>query len=217
MTNYTALRTTMVDTQIRPSDVTKYTVIEAMLTVPREAYVPSAKREAAYVGEHVELDKQRVVLDPRVLAKILDELDIQSDELVLDIGAGLGYSAAVIARMAEAVIALEDDEARAEDSQTTLSEQGVDNAIVHVAPLAEGASAHGPYDVVILEGGAEQLPDAVAAQVKEGGRIAVLFIEGALGVVRIGYKIDGELNWRFAFNATAPVLPGFEKSRAFQL
>jgi protein-L-isoaspartate(D-aspartate) O-methyltransferase len=217
MTNYTALRTTMVDTQIRPSDVTKYTVIEAMLTVPREAYVPSAKREAAYVGEHVELDKQRVVLDPRVLAKILDELDIQSDELVLDIGAGLGYSAAVIARMAEAVIALEDDEARAEDSQTTLSEQGVDNAIVHVAPLAEGASAHGPYDVVSLEGGAEQLPDAVAAQVKEGGRIAVLFIEGALGVVRIGYKIDGELNWRFAFNATAPVLPGFEKSRAFQL
>ncbi|TCK99465.1 protein-L-isoaspartate(D-aspartate) O-methyltransferase [Shimia isoporae] len=217
MTNYTALRTTMVDTQIRPSDVTKYTVIEAMLAVPREAYVPSAKREAAYVGEHVELTKDRVVLDPRVLAKVLDELDIQSDELVLDIGAGFGYSSAVVARMAEAVVALEDDDSRAEDAQTTLSEQGVDNAIVHVAPLTEGAAEHGPYDVILLQGAVEQVPDAILAQLKEGGRIAVLFVEGALGVVRIGYKIDGEMNWRFAFNAGAPVLPGFEKSRAFEL
>ncbi|MCP4818705.1 MAG: protein-L-isoaspartate O-methyltransferase [Shimia sp.] len=217
MTNYTALRTTMVDTQIRPSDVTKYTVIEAMLSVPREAYVPSAKREAAYVGEHVELDNGRVVIDPRVLAKVLDELDIQSDELVLDVGAGLGYSSAVMARMAEAVIALEDDESRAEDAQTTLSEQGVDNAIVHVAPLTEGAAEHGPYDVVVMQGGVEQLPAAILDQIKDGGRIAALFVEGALGVVRIGYKIDGELNWRFAFNAGAPVLPGFEKGRAFEL
>ncbi|KPA21307.1 Protein-L-isoaspartate O-methyltransferase [Shimia sp. SK013] len=217
MTDYTALRTTMVDTQIRPSDVTKYTVIEAMLSVPREAFVPSAKRDAAYVGEHVALEDGRVVLDPRVLAKILDELDIQNDELVLDVGTGFGYSAAVMARMAEAVIALESDESRAEDAQTTLSEQGVDNAIVHVGPLSDGAAEHGPYDCVLLQGAVEQLPDAILAQVKEGGRIAVLFVDGALGVVRIGYKIDGKMNWRFAFNASAPVLPGFEKSRAFQL
>ena len=217
MTNYTALRTTMVDTQIRPSDVTKYTVIEAMLSVPRESYVPSTKRDAAYMGEHVELDGGRVVLDPRVLAKVLDELDIQADELVLDIGTGLGYSAAVMARMAEAVVALEDDESRAEDAQTTLSEHGVDNAIVHVAPLTEGAAEHGPYDVVVLQGGVEALPEAIVDQIKDGGRIAALFVEGALGVVRVGYKIDGELNWRFAFNAGAPVLPGFKKSRAFEL
>lgn len=217
MTNYTALRTTMVDTQIRPSDVTKYTVIEAMLSVPRESYVPSAQREAAYVGEHLELDNGRVVMDPRVLAKVLDELDIQGDELVLDIGTGLGYSAAVMARMAEAVIALEDDASRAEDAQTTLAEQGVDNAIVHVAPLTEGAVEHGPYDVVVLQGGVEVLPEAILDQIKDGGRIAALFVDGALGVVRIGYKIDGELNWRFAFNAGAPVLPGFKKDRAFEL
>ncbi|WP_270731368.1 protein-L-isoaspartate O-methyltransferase family protein [Shimia sp. Alg240-R146] len=217
MTDYTALRTTMVDTQIRPSDVTKYTVIEAMLSVPREAFVPSGQRDAAYVGEHVALEGGRVVLDPRVLAKMLDELDIQNNELVLDIGAGLGYSSAVMARMAEAVIALESDESRAEDAQTTLSEQGVDNAIVHVGPLTQGAAEHGPYDCVVLQGAVEHLPDDILAQVKEGGRIAVLFVDGALGVVRIGYKIDGEMNWRFAFNASAPVLPGFEKSRAFQL
>lgn len=217
MTDYAALRTTMVDTQIRPSDVTKYTVIEAMLAVPREAFVPNGKREAAYVGENVEIDSRRVVMDPRTLAKMLDALDIQNDELVLDIGSGLGYSAAVMARMAEAVIAVEDDETRANEAQSVLSEHGVDNAIVHRAALCDGATEHGPYDVIVLQGGVEHLPDAILAQLKEGGRIAVLFVEAALGVVRIGYKIDGELNWRFAFNAGAPVLPGFEKHHAFTL
>lgn len=217
MTDYTALRTTMVDTQVRPSDVTKFTVIEAMLSIPREAFVPRDKRDAAYIGEHVSLDAGRVVLDPRVLAKMLDAADIQNDELVLDIGAGLGYSSAVIARMAEAVVAVEDDAARVEDAQTTLAEQGVDNVIMHEGPLTEGAADHGPYDVIVLQGAVEILPDSLTAQLKEGGRIISLEQDGALGTVRIGYLLNGELNWRFAFNASAPVLPGFEKHSAFTL
>ncbi len=217
MTDYTALRTTMVDTQVRPSDVTKYPVIEALLAVPREVFVPRDSRHAAYVGEHIPLDKSRVVMDPRVLAKMLDGLDIQPDELVLDIGSGLGYSAAVIARLAEAVIAVEDDEARAEEAQGLLVEQGVDNAVVHCAALTEGAPEHGPYDAILMQGGVEFVPDALTSQLKEGGRIATLFMEGALGTVRIGYKIDGEITWRYAFNAGAPVLPGFEKHHAFEL
>ena len=217
MTDYTALRTTMVDTQVRPSDVTKYTVIEAMLSVPREVFVPNESRDAAYIGEHITLDRARVILDPRTLAKMLDGLDIQKDELVLDVGSGLGYSAAVIARMAEAVIAVEDDEARAAEAQNLLAEQGVDNAVVHTGALTEGAAEHGPYDVIVVQGGVEFLPDALTSQLKEGGRMVTLFVEGALGVVRIGYKIDGEINWRFAFNAGAPVLPGFEKHHAFEL
>ncbi|GAA6179968.1 MULTISPECIES: protein-L-isoaspartate O-methyltransferase family protein [unclassified Shimia] len=217
MTEYAALRTTMVDTQIRPSDVTKFTVIEAMLSVPREAFVPNSARDAAYVDTCIELDRGRVVLDARTLAKMLDALDIQSNELVLDIGAGLGYSSAVIARMAEAVIAVEDDDARASEAQATLSEQGADNAIVHTGALIEGAAAHGPYDVVLLQGGVGLLPKNILDQLKEGGRIAVLFMEGALGVVRIGYKIDGDVSWRFAFNAAAPIMPGFEQPQEFKL
>lgn len=217
MTDYATLRTTMVDTQIRPSDVTKFTVIEAMLSVPREAFVPTELRDAAYVDALVPLEKGRTVLDGRTLAKMLDALDIQNDELVLDVGTGLGYSSAVIARMAEAVIGVEDDELRAAEAQSTLAEQGVDNAVVHVAPLVEGAAEHGPYDVVVLQGGVGQFPSGLMAQLKEGGRVAALFMEGALGVVRVGYKIDGTVNWRFAFNASAPVLPGFEKAREFKL
>ncbi|WP_417270199.1 protein-L-isoaspartate O-methyltransferase family protein [Celeribacter sp.] len=217
MPNFTQLRTTMVDTQVRPSDVTKFPIIQSMLTVPREAFVPADKRSAAYVGEHLDLGHGRVVLDPRVLAKMLDDLDIQSDELVLDIGAGLGYSSAVMSHMAEAVIAVEEDPEMAAAAAKNLMEAGVDNVVVETAALAEGAPQHGPYDVVILQGGVESLPDAILSQVKSGGRIVCIFIEGALGIVRMGYNIDGEINWRASFNATAPVLPGFEAEKAFAL
>lgn len=217
MSVYETRRTMMVDTQVRPSDVTKFPIIDAMLDIPRELYVPAGKREAAYVGENVEIGPSRVVLEPRTLAKMLDGLDIQPSEVALDIGCGLGYSTAVIARMADFVVAVEDDEARAEEAQQILSEQGVDNAAVLAGPLAEGAVKSAPYDVIILQGAVEEVPEALLAQLKEGGRIAAIFAEGVLGVVRIGYKIDGQVNWRFAFNASAPVLPGFHKVRAFAL
>ncbi|WP_306152815.1 protein-L-isoaspartate O-methyltransferase [Roseovarius sp. MMSF_3281] len=217
MTDYAARRTMMVDTQVRPSDVTKFPIIDAMLSVPREAFVPRELREAAYVGENVDLGGGRVVLDPRTLAKMLDALDIQGDELVLDIGAALGYSSAVIARMAEAVVAVEEDSAMVGEAQGLLIENGADNVILHEGALSEGAAEHGPYDVIILQGSVGHLPEGVTDQLKDGGRIACLFMEGALGAVRVGYKIDGHINWRFAFNAGAPVLPGFERHAVFTL
>ena len=215
MISYKERRTVMVDTQVRPSDVTKFPVIEAMLTVPRERFVPEAWREAAYAGENIDLGPDRVVLEPRTMAKILDGVDITPDEVVLDVGCGLGYSAAVAAELAEAVVALEEDEAMAREAEQTLAAEGVDNAVVVTGPLAEGAARHGPYDVILIEGGVEDLPDRFADQLNDGGRIACLFMEGALGVVRIGHKADGALTWRFAFNAAAPVLPGFDRAEAF--
>ena len=120
----------MVDTQVRPSDVTKFPIIDAMLQVKRELFVPTEMREAAYVGENVDLGGGRVILEPRTFAKMLDVLDIQPDEVVLDVGCCLGYSTAVIAQMAEFVVAIEDDEERAAEAQSVLSENGVDNAAV---------------------------------------------------------------------------------------
>lgn len=217
MTDFAARRTMMVDTQVRPNDVTKYPIIEAMLAVPREAFVPGSQREAAYVGGNLEIAPGRVMLEARTLAKMLDALDIQPTDLVLDVGCGLGYSAAVIARMAEAVVALEEAEALAGQAQARLSAEGADSAALVTGLLAEGAARHGPYDVIVIEGAAETVPDALLAQLKEGGRIGCLFMEGALGACRIGHKIDGTVTWRFAFNATAPVLPGFAARKAFVL
>ena len=217
MTNFTARRTMMVDTQVRPSDVTKFPIIDAMLSVPREVYVPATMQEAAYIGENLDIAAGRVVLEPRTFGKMLDALMIDVDDVVLDIACGLGYSTAVLAQMCDFVVAVEDDDARAVQAQETLSAQGVDNAAVMTGPLAEGSAKSGPYDIIMVQGAVHTVPDALLDQLREGGRIACIFAEGALGVVRIGLKIDGTVNWRFAFNAGAPVLTGFEKQAAFSL
>jgi len=217
MADYVQRRTTMVDTQVRPSDVTKFPIIDAMLSVPRELFVPADKREAAYVGENIDLGDGRVVLEPRTLAKMLEAADIQPGEMVLDVGCGLGYSSALAARMAEAVVALEDDENLVAEAEKALGEAGADNAAVVHGALDEGAAKHGPYDVIMVQGAVEHFPEALMGQLKDGGRAVAIFAEGALGTVRVGYHMDGVMNWRFAFNAGAPVLRGFEARRAFVL
>jgi len=217
MSDFAARRVIMVDTQVRPSDVTKFPVIAAMLAVPRELYVPSSRVEAAYVGENLPIAPGRVLLEARTLAKMLDGLNIQPDEMVLDVGCGYGYSTAVIARLAEAVIAVEEDATMAAEAQAMLSSERVDNAVVIAGPLVAGAAKHGPYDVMTVQGAAELVPDVLLAQLKDGGRIACLFMDGALGVCRIGIKAGGSVTWRDAFHAGAPVLPGFGRKREFAL
>ena len=217
MSEFATRRVMMVDTQVRPSDVTKFPIIDAMLTVPRETFVPDDKREVAYVGENLPLAPGRVVLEARTLAKLLDALDVQPGDLVLDLGCGLGYSTAVIARLAETVVVVEEDEALAADAQRILSEEGVDNAVVVTGKLTDGAAKCAPYDVITVEGGVEVMPDSVLAQLKDGGRIGAVFMDGAVGTARIGYRIDGSMTWRSVFNAAAPVLPGFRKAQGFTL
>jgi protein-L-isoaspartate(D-aspartate) O-methyltransferase len=207
----------MVDTQIRPSDVTKFPIISAMLSVPRENFVPRDKREAAYMGDNIDLGGNRTILDPRTFAKMLDALDIQPTDFVLDIGMGLGYSAAVLSQLGEAVVAVEDDQTRFDEASEALGDFGADNVIPHLGELAEGAAEHGPYDVILIQGAVEHVPDTVLAQIKDGGKIACLFAEGALGTVKIGYKLGGRMDWRASFNAGAPTLDGFQRHRAFTL
>lgn len=216
MPDYAARRMMMVDTQVRPSDVTKFPIIDTMLTVPREMFVPAGQREAAYMGENIDIGAGRVVLEPRTLAKMLDAIDLQPTELVLDIATGYGYSSAALSRLVEAVVSLEEDDSFASEAESALSDVGADNVVVITGPMAEGAAKHGPYDAILIQGGVEAVPAALLDQLKEGGRIAAVFMEGALGVCRIGYKVDGAVSWRFAFNAGAPVLPGFSKAPAFQ-
>ncbi|MCV6595240.1 MAG: protein-L-isoaspartate O-methyltransferase [Silicimonas sp.] len=217
MTDFAALRTTMVDTQVRPSDVTKFPIIEAMLSVPREGFVPQDRRAAAYAGEQIELDTNRVLLDPRLMGKMLDAVDIQGDELVLDIGPGLGYSSALVARMAEAVVAVEENPDLAQEAERALAEISADNVALIEGALVEGADKHGPYDVILLQGAVQKIPESLIAQLKDGGRIAALFADGSHGEMRLGYKAEGKVSWRFMFNGSAPVLPGFEQERSFAL
>lgn len=217
MTDFAKLRTMMVDTQIRPSDVTKFPIIEAMLTTAREAFVPDGKRDLAYADMQINLGGERVMLDPRNLAKMLDAVNIQPSELVLLIGAGTGYGAAIAAHLGQAVVAVEEDEPRARETEAALAQQGVDNAIVTHTPLTKGDPGHGPYDVLLIEGGVSEIPATLAAQLKDGGRAMAIFMDGPLGVARIGVKSGDILSWSDVFNATAPVLPGFAKKPCFAL
>ena len=191
MSDFAARRTIMVDTQVRPNDVTKFPVIEAMLAIPREEFVPDTRRAVAYSGENLDIGGGRVLLEPRTLAKMVDALDIQPTDLVLDIGCGYGYSTAVIARMAEAVVGVEQDQTMVAEAEDRLAQTGVDNAAIVQGALSAGWPGQAPYDVVLIGGAVEEVPDAVAEQLKDGGRIAAIFLEGNLGVVRIGQKLNG--------------------------
>jgi protein-L-isoaspartate(D-aspartate) O-methyltransferase len=211
----------MVDTQVRPSDVTKFPIIAAMLEIPREAYVPGAAESVAYMDGPVPLGGGRELPEARTLAKMLDALDVEIDESVLIVGGGLGYSTAVLARMADGVVMVEEEAALASEAEATLTAQTVMNAAVLTAPLTEGAPKAAPFDVILIEGGVEEIPAALLDQLREGGRIAAIFMDGALGEVRVGHRIPdadgGQVAWRFSFNATAPILPGFARTRSFAL
>jgi len=207
----------MVDTQVRPSDVTKFPIIDAMLSVPRELYVPENLREAAYVGENLDLGAGRVMLEPRTLAKMLDALEIDPSHVALDLGCGFGYTTALLAQLVDFVVGVEEEEGLASEAEMLLAEQGVHNAAVINGDMRDGAARSGPYDIIITQGAVEMVPDAILHQLREGGRIACIFANGALGAVRIGHKIDGAMTWRYAFNASAPLLNGFEKAENFAL
>lgn len=215
MIDFATRRRIMVDTQVRPSDVTKFPIIDAMLEIPREKFVPDTKAEAAYIGENLSLGEGRVILDPRTLAKMIDALEITSDDLVLDIGCGTGYSSAVILRMAQAVVAVEENEALARSAETALAQTGSETVVLHTGKLTEGAPEHAPYDVMILQGGIESFPEELVGQLRDTGRVAAVFMEGALGVVRLGLRKGDHIVWRDIFNAAAPILPGFSKDHEF--
>lgn len=218
MVDFSQARVMMVDTQVRPSDVTHLPLIEAMLTIPRDEFVPVGARSVAYAGAHVPLGDDRVLFDPRLLAKAIDALEPGRDDMILDIGCGLGYTTAVMAHMVQAVVGLESDPARVEDAQGTLARLGIDNATVTSGKLVDGVSAQAPYDAILISGGAvEQVPQTLTDQLREGGRIVAVFVDGEYGVVRIGRIHQGQLIWRDAFHASAPVLAEFTRPRGFAL
>lgn len=205
----------MVDTQVRPSDVTKFPIIDAMLSVPRHLLVPANKRDVAYADTNITVGPDRIILSPRSFAKLLDAVDIQRGDVVLVIGAAAGYSSAVLARMAEAVIAIDEDPALVKQAEENLAGQGTDNVVVLEGQLHEGAPKHGPYDVILIEGAVETVPDSLLAQLKDGGRIAAIFATAHLGECQIGLMSNEQVTWRKAFHAAAPVLPGFGSEEGF--
>ena len=218
MVDYAQARRTMVDCQVRPSDVTDLRIIAAMLDVPRERFVPPARRGVAYLDLDVPVTDgpaPRVLLKPMVFAKLLQAAAIDENDHVLDAGCATGYSSAVLGKLAGRVVALEEDAALARTATANLAELGGANVSVATGPLAAGWKQGAPYDAILLEGASQMVPDALLAQLKDGGRLLAVVGSGPMGKATI-YRMAGRhATAQPLFDATAPLLPGFVKPPAF--
>ncbi|HEV2901280.1 MAG TPA: protein-L-isoaspartate O-methyltransferase [Pseudaminobacter sp.] len=221
-TDYSEQRVKMVDGQIRTTDVTKLALLDAMLTVPREAFVSANRRSLAYIDEDLLIAAPdgdrgaRYLMEPSPFAKLVQLADVKPSDFVLDVGCGTGYCSAVLSRLASSVIALESDPSLAEFATDALAELGYDNAVVVQGPLREGYASEAPYDVIFVGGSVEEVPQAFFDQLKEGGRLVAVVGQGNAGVVRLYLKTTGEVSGRSAFNAAIKPLPGFERVRTFE-
>ena len=211
----TTQRDTMVATQVRPSDVRDPRVVEAMASIPREAFVPRLYKGVAYVDEDIEVKPGRYLMEPRVLAKILAAAEIGPQDFVLEIGPASGYSTAILANLADAVVALEEDEELAGTASATLEELGVTNAAVISGPHRDGVARQAPFQVIFINGAVDEVPDALLRQLDNGGRLVCVLREAGVGHVRIYQNSNGHFGSRRLFDANVPLLPGFETKQPF--
>lgn len=220
MANVALQRKNMVESQIRPNDITDRRILNAMLAVPREAFVPTELKPIAYIDEALTLVKAgggapaRGMMAPRSFAKLLQLAEIGPGDVVLDVGGMTGYSAAVIGRLAQTVVVLESDPTLAETATRTLEELGVDNAAVVTGELEVGYPLEGPYDAIVLEGAVEQVPPALLDQLKDGGRLAVIEA-GMPSHAVVWRRLGRSFDRRVAFEAAAPAAPGFAVKKEF--
>lgn len=216
MADFSGLRTKMVDGQVRTTDVTSLPLLDALLSVPREEFVPTARRSLAYIDEDLEVAPGRYLMEPSPFARLVQLAGIRPADFVLDVGSATGYSAAVLSRLAGAVVALEEDPALVETAQATLSGLGYDTVAVVEGPLAGGYAKQAPYDAIVIEGAVEQVPQALFDQLKDGGRLVAVVGHGHAAVACHFVKHNGAVAARRVFNAAVKPLPGFNNAPVFR-
>lgn len=219
MSDFSIARQKMVDGQVRPSDVTDIRIIEAMLTVPREAFVPEAKRSLAYLDQDIDVSEggpvKRFLLRPAVTGKMLQAAEIKESDAVLVVGCASGYMAALASHLACRVTATECDSALAAKAKSVLAALAPGKVTVKTAQVADGDSLGAPFDVILLNGAAEVAPENLYRQLKEGGRLVGTFALGGPQRAMVVTSSHGDFGYRALFDTTIPVLPGLERPPAF--
>ena len=212
-------RQKMVDGQVRPSDVTDLRIIDAMLAVPRDVFVPAVHRPLAYLDLDLDVSEagspKRCLIKPVVTAKTLQAADIKETDQVLVVGCATGYAAAVVAQLGCQVTATEGDSRLAGNAREIMARLGLGNVTVRAAPAAAGDPAGAPFDVIVLNGATEVVPEGLLRQLKEGGRLVGVFATTQPARATIVTRSHGEFGYRALFDAVAPVLPGLERLPAF--
>ena len=218
MLDFARARRNMVDSQLRTFDVTDRAVLAAMGESPRERFVPEARVAFAYVDQNLSLrdgaGDPRWMLQPMLIARIIQELDVTPGARVLDVAAGYGYASDLFARLGGSVVALESDEELAAQARQRLA--SAEPAIeVRVGPLADGCPDRAPFDIILINGAVERRPEKLLGQLREGGRLACLGRDGAAGHALLYVRAGEGFGMRRLFDATAPLLPAFRSEPAF--
>lgn len=214
--DYAAQRANMVDSQLRTNKVTDIPLLAAFESVPRELFVPEARRGVAYVDEDLAIGPERYLMEPMVLARLLQAAEVEAGDIVLDIGCGTGYSSAILARLAATVVAVESEAALAETANRTLGKLEVDNVVVVEGPLGEGYPKQAPYNVILIGGCVAEVPEAVYGQLAEGGRLVTVVRDGpGMGRASLMKRTESLVAQRALFDAGTPFLPGFTREAGF--
>ena len=213
--DFAAARHNMVESQIKPNRVTDTLVMDALAELPREKFVPKALQGIAYVDEAIDIGGGRHLMETWVLARLLQTAEVQTDDIALIIGCGSGYEAAVMAYIANTVVALESDENMATQANGTLSELSIDTVAVVNGGLVQGYSRQAPYDVIFINGAVPEIPERLSSQLAEGGRLVAIVGEGAYGKGTLVTRYNDVITSRVVFDAGTPTLPEFEQDSHF--
>nr|WP_137389213.1 protein-L-isoaspartate O-methyltransferase [Rhodoligotrophos defluvii] len=216
MIDYATKRRNMVESQLRPNGVTDPRINTAMLEIPRELFVAPMRQPLAYIDEDVAItdgSQARYIMEPMVFARLIQLAEVGPGDVVLDIGCGLGYSSAVLARLAQSVVGLEEDPQLVADGNARLAQIGAANAVLVQGHLNQGYPQEAPYDVIVINGQVAEVPSRIFSQLRDGGRLVAVIDHGPIGKASLFTVNKGAISQRIAFDASVVRLPGFEKQR----
>jgi len=205
----------MIAGQIRPNRVSNPKVLEAFETTPRDAFVPKALREVAYLDEDLEIAPGRYLMEPMVLARLINLAGVTKEDVVLDIGCGTGFTTALLSRLASVVVGLEENKELMERAGEILADLEIENAAVIEGKLNEGCPRQGPYQVIIIGGAVEEIPGAILDQLADGGRLVTVLEKDGVGCGHLVQRVGKTFSGQDHFDASLPPLPGFEKAQKF--
>ena len=217
MTDYAIARQKMIENQIRPNKVTDPRILDAFERVPREQFVPRSHQSIAYADEDLHLGDGRYLIEPMILARLVQTALPDENDVALDIGCCTGYSTAVLSQLVSSVVAVESDEALVNTGNQNLADLEIDNAAIVHGPLRDGYPKQKPYSLILIAGGVEEVPEALLNQLTPTGRLVTVLHDGPgqIGRAVLFERVGGVTSRRVIFDAGTPLLPGFAKEQGF--
>jgi len=209
MTDFALARSKMIVSQVRPNGITDGRIIQAMASLPREIFVPEARRSLAYMDEDIDIGAGRSLMEPMALAKLVQLAEIGPGDHVLHVGCATGYATALLAALAKSVVAIDEDSSFVEAASANIARLGIANATIHKAPHAMGWSNGQPYDAILVDGRVPAVPATLFDQLRDGGRLVAVVGDNAVATAMAYNRHEGAISPRPAFEASVGRLPGF--------